>query len=104
MMMDADAAISEATSPLADQLAILNSGLIQRGLARKGNEVEAIFIFSASAEQALEDLFVLVLSRPPRDDEQQRLLPSAKKALTDLQERDSLATALLLSREFGSIR
>ena len=102
-MMEADDS-SETTSPLADQLAILNNGLIQRGLATKGNEVEAIFIFSASAEQALEELFTLVLARRPRNEEVQQFLPVATKALSDSQARDDLATALLLSREFGSIR
>ncbi len=102
-MMEADDS-SETTSPLADQLAILNNGLIQRGLATKGNEVEAIFIFSASAEQALEELFTLVLTRRPRNEEVQQFLPVATKALSDSQARDDLATALLLSREFGSIR
>ena len=102
-MMQASAA-KEATSPLADQLAILNSGLIQTGLSTKGNEVEAIFTFSANAEQALQDLFMLTLSRAPRPDETQRFLPEAKKALSDSAARDDLATALLLSREFGSIR
>jgi hypothetical protein len=102
-MMEPDYS-SETTSPLADQLALLNSGLIQRGLATNGNEVEAIFTFSASAEQALEDLFVLVLSRVPGDEERKQFLPVAKKALSDSHARDDLATALMLSREFGSIR
>ncbi|MEZ5328168.1 MAG: DUF1553 domain-containing protein [Verrucomicrobiales bacterium] len=104
MMMQADPLVSDPTSPLADQLAILNSGLIQRGLATKGNEVEAIFTFSATAEQALCDLFILTLSRSPRAEESERLLPEAEKGLSDPGARDDLATALLLSREFGSIR
>ena len=51
----------------------------------------------------LEELYVLVLSRPPRAEE--------RKALQPLLEGDDprgaareLAQALLLSREFGSIR
>ncbi|NCF89159.1 MAG: DUF1553 domain-containing protein [Verrucomicrobiaceae bacterium] len=102
-MMESDSS-SETTSPLADQLALLNSGLIQRGLATNGNEVEVIFTFSASAEQALEELFTLVLSRTPRDEEVEQFLPIATKALSKPQARDDLTTALLLSREFGSIR
>ena len=101
--MESDSS-SETTSPLADQLALLNSGLIQRGLATNGNEVEVIFTFSASAEQALEELFTLVLSRTPRDEEVEQFLPIATKALSKPQARDDLTTALLLSREFGSIR
>lgn len=103
MMMDPDYS-SETTSPLADQLALLNSGVIQSGLASEGNEVEAIFTFSATAEQALEELFILVLSRVPRDEELEQFLPIATKALSNPQARNDLATALLLSREFGSIR
>jgi hypothetical protein len=102
-MMRSDATSGES-SPLADQLAILNSGLIQRGLATAGNEVETIFTFSATAEQALQELYVLALSRPPQPADLKRFLPVARKALSDLRARDDLATALLLSREFGSIR
>jgi hypothetical protein len=93
--------------PLSRQLALLNGPLLHRALAAPGNEVEAVFDFAGGAEEQLEALFLLVLSRPPRSEEQAALLPLllGKSARGEvLAAGKDLALSLFLSREFGSLR
>ena len=89
-------------SPLARQLYVLNSGLIQGGLAKPGNSVAAIGDFVGEPADQLRELFRLVLSRDPRPSEADAFLPTLQKqgaaGLGDL------AFALMASREFGSLR
>lgn len=91
-------------SPLAEQLFVLNSGLIQESLAEPGNQVEAIFDFVLDPEAQLRDLYLLVLSRPPSPDEVAAFLPELKAASEVRAWGRELAFALLAGREFGSIR
>ena len=91
-------------SPLARQLFLLNSGMIQNALATPGNQVEAIHDFVADPGQRLEDLYRLIFSRGPTEEERKALLPSLKSADNERQAIFDLAFALLASREFGSIR
>ena len=89
-------------SPLARQLYVLNSGLIQGGLAKPGNSVAAIGDFVSEPADQLRELFRLVLSRDPRPSEADAFLPT-------LQEQGAaglgdLAFALMAGREFGSLR
>jgi len=89
-------------SPLARQLYVLNSGLIQGGLAKPGNSVAAIGDFVSEPADQLRELFRLVLSRDPRPSEADAFLPTLQKqsaaGLSDL------AFALMAGREFGSLR
>jgi hypothetical protein len=89
-------------SPLARQLYVLNSGLIQGGLAKPGNSVAAIGDFVSEPSDQLRELFRLVLSRDPRPSEADAFLPTLQKqgaaGLGDL------AFALMAGREFGSLR
>ena len=89
-------------SPLARQLYVLNSGLIQGGLTKPGNSVAAIGDFVSEPTDQLRELFRLVLSRDPRPSEADAFLPTLQKqsaaGLSDL------AFALMAGREFGSLR
>jgi hypothetical protein len=81
---------------------VLNSGLIQGGLAKPGNSVAAIGDFVAGPADQLRELFRLVLSRDPKPSEAKAFLPTLEKqgntGLSDL------AFALMAGREFGSLR
>ena len=89
-------------SPLARQLYVLNSGLIQGGLTKPGNSVAAIGDFVSEPTDQLRELFRLVLSRDPRPSEADAFLQTLQKqgaaGLGDL------AFALMAGREFGSLR
>ena len=61
-----------------------------------------IALFAPDAKTRLRDLYLLLLSREPRDDEAAALLPDLEKG--DVDSVQDLAFALLASREFGSIR
>ncbi len=90
-------------SPLARQLYVMNSGLIQAGLEAPGNQVEAIFDFQPDPAEQLQELFRLILTRPPTEREAKALLPTLKGDDARAAGRD-LAFALLAGREFGSLR
>jgi hypothetical protein len=66
--------------------------------------VDAIFDFEPGAIKRLDQLYLLILTRHPRPEEQRALLP----LLTGSDEQHAvvrdLAFALLASREFSSIR
>ncbi|MGB0582286.1 MAG: DUF1549 domain-containing protein, partial [Limisphaerales bacterium] len=91
-------------SPLAQQLYIMNSGLIQTGLKTPGNQVDAIFDFQPDAGEQLNELYRLVLARDPRAQEQKAFLPLLQKTKDAYQTGRDLAFALLAGREFGSLR
>lgn len=91
-------------SPLARQLHILNSGLLQEGLNQAGNQVAAIFDFEPEPRRQLEELFILILARPPASNEIDTFLPGLISARDSLAAGRDLAFALLASREFGSLR
>ncbi len=92
------------TTPLTQQLHLLNSGVVRDALRTPGNQVDAIIDFETDPAQRLEQLFLLILSRPPREAERQAFLPLlADQTDTRAAARD-LAFALIASREFGSIR
>ncbi len=91
-------------SPLARQLYVMNSGIIQEGLKAPGNQVDAIFDFQPNPKQQLIELYQLVLSRNPRQDEIRSFLPTLEKAQAPVEAGRQLAFALLASREFGSLR
>jgi len=91
-------------SPLARQLHVMNSGLLQAGLNAPGNHVEAIFDFQPDPEAQLQELYQLILSRPPTEREIQALLPTLRGAKDARAAGKDLAFALLASREFGSLR
>lgn len=91
-------------SPLARQLHVMNSGLLQAGLNAPGNQVEAIFDFQPDPEAQLQELYQLILSRPPTEREMKALLPTMRGAKDARAAGKDLAFALLASREFGSLR
>ena len=91
-------------SPLARQLYILNSGLIQIGLNTRGNQVSAVFDFQSDPKIQLDELYRLILSRDPRPKERQAFLPLFQKTNDPQRTGKDLAYALLASREFGSLR
>lgn len=91
-------------SPLARQLFLLNSGMLQDGLATEGNQVELILLFESDPRQQLTELFRLILSREPSAREQATFLPGFKTDADPAKMIKDLAFALLASREFGSIR
>ena len=91
-------------SPLARQLHLMNSGLLQAGLSAPGNQVEAIFDFQPDPEKQLKELYQLILSRPPSEREIRALLPTVRGATDPRAAGKDLAFALLASREFGSLR
>jgi len=91
-------------SPLAEQLYVMNSGLIQASLAAPGNQVEAIFDFGTDPEQILDELWRLIHSRSLTRNEKQQFLPELKQSKNARSRGKDLAFALLASREFGSLR
>jgi hypothetical protein len=94
-------------SPLARQLYVMNSGLIQSGLAMPGNQVDAIFEFETDPEKQLAELYRLILSRDPRAAEKAALLPELRRDSRDEKSQSAgrdLAFALMAGREFGSKR
>lgn len=91
-------------SPLAQQLYIMNSGLIQSGLKTPGNQVDAIFDFQPDANEQLNELYHLILSRGPRAAERRVFLPLLRKSENPQKTGRDLAFALLAGREFGSLR
>ena len=91
-------------SPLARQLYLLNSGMLQRALATPGNQVEAMLLFESDPDSLLESLYRQILSRPPRDPERNQFLPMLEKTENLEKAIHDLAFALLASREFGSVR
>jgi len=91
-------------SPLARQLHVMNSGLLQAGLNAPGNQVEAIFDFQSEPGEQLRELFQLILSRPSTERETEVLLPALRGARDRRAFGKDLAFALLASREFGSLR
>lgn len=90
-------------SPLARQLYVMNSGLLQAGLKTPGNQVEAIFDFQPDPKEQLTELYQLILSRRPTEREIESLLPTLQRGGARSAGND-LAFALLASREFGSLR
>jgi hypothetical protein len=91
-------------SPLAEQLYVMNSGLIQKSLASPGNQIDAVFDFGTDSESILEDLYQIILSRSLKTNEKQAFLPELENADNLRIRGKDLAFALLASREFGSIR
>ncbi|NIP96651.1 MAG: hypothetical protein GWO24_25745 [Akkermansiaceae bacterium] len=78
--------------------------MLQDWLRTPGNQVEAIADFEPGPAEQFDQLYHLILARPPRQEEKSAFLPSlvdsdqAREVLRDL------AFALLASREFSSIR
>jgi hypothetical protein len=93
-----------AGTPLARQLSLLNSGLLQQWLRAPGNQVDALFDFQSDPAVQLEQLYLLLLSRPPGPAERAEFLPLLQQADDPRAAGRDLAFALLASREFGSIR
>ncbi len=91
-------------SPLARQLHVMNSGLLQSALNAPGNQVEAIFDFQPDPREQLKELYQLILSRPPTEREIKALLPTLRGAEDARAAGKDLGFALLASREFGSLR
>jgi hypothetical protein len=91
-------------SPLAQQLYIMNSGLIQSGLKTPGNQVDAILDFQPDPAAQLQELFRLILARDPRPEERDAFLPLVQRAGQSRRAPKDLAFALLAGREFGSLR
>ena len=91
-------------SPLAQQLHILNSGLIQAGLNAPDNHVDALLDFQPQPAEQLVELYRLVLAREPRAQERDYFLPLLRQAKENRRVAKDLAAALLASREFGSLR
>ncbi len=86
-------------SPLARQLALLNSAFLHDAV-RDSGWLETLAQFAPDAKARCRDLFLLLLSREPRSEE-------ATAFLSDVSDRNGiadLAFALLAGREFGSIR
>jgi hypothetical protein len=92
-----------APSPLARQLELLNGERVAGRLARGEHAVDAIADFAATPREGLDELFLATLSRRPREDELAVLLPRLDPAAPRAPLR-TVAHAVLLSREFGSIR
>lgn len=91
-------------TPLAEQLHRLNGGLLQEWLRTPGNQIDAIFEFESDSAKQLEQLFLLVMTRPPTVEERKEFLPLLKNSKNPLSLGRDLALALLLSREFSSVR
>ena len=91
-------------SPLARQLYLLNSGMLQKGLATEGNQVELILLFEPDPQRQLKELFRLILSRDPTQSEREAFQPLIQGTSDSSKPFTDLAFALLASREFGSIR
>lgn len=95
---------SDTRTPLAHQLHLLNSGRLQQWLRTPGNQVDAIFQFESDPVVQLEQLYLLVLTRNPREEERTVFIPALAGASDPLAVGRDLAFALLASREFSSIR
>ncbi len=91
-------------SPLAQQLYIMNSGLIQEGLNVPDNQVDAIFDFQPDPSQQLVEMYRLILSRDPRRGEVETFLSLLENSSSPRTDGKDLAYALLAGREFGSLR
>ncbi len=90
--------------PLARQLALLNSGVLTEPLAAGKTLVEDLVFFAETSEELLEALYLLILSRPPRRAEIDRLAPALESEADRTSVARDLAAALVLSREFGVLR
>lgn len=99
-----DRQLEPAETPLSQQLHILNSGLLQEWLRRPGNQVDAIFAFETDPVRQLDQLYQLILTRPPRPAERREFLPLLESAEDPLAFGRDLAFALLAGREFSSLR
>jgi hypothetical protein len=91
---------AEPSSPLARQLSRLNDARWQDALRQPGNSLEALMLFESHPERRLSQLFELILSRPPNQQERDAFITAAE----ELDSLRDLAFALFASREFGSIR
>ena len=91
-------------SPLARQLYLMNSGMLQNGLNTEGNQVEIISFFESDPSTQLSELYRLILSRDPSESERNAFFPLLRDADNPEQTLKDLAFALLASREFGSVR
>jgi hypothetical protein len=88
-------------SPLARELALQNGTALPDLLARGGSTIDAIFDLGGSGPERLDELWLTVLSRSPRQEEIERFLPFASGDLASFRD---LAQALFTGREFGHRR
>jgi hypothetical protein len=96
--------VPSVDTPLAQQLQLRNSGILQGFLRTPGNQVDAIFDFESESARQLEQLYLLILSRPPRAAEREEFVPLLQDAVDGQAAGRDLAFALFASREFSSIR
>ncbi len=91
-------------SPLARELALLNGPLLHDSLARGDTQIDAIFDFGGTSHRQLDVLYRTILSRLPRAAERDAFLSQLENAADRKALGLDLTRALLLGREFGSIR
>jgi hypothetical protein len=92
------------SSPLPRQLHLLNGPALHQSLDRGGTQIDALVDLGGEAGEQLNELWLLVLSRPPRAEEQSTFLPELQQTPDRRAALRDLACALLLGREFGSLR
>jgi hypothetical protein len=99
-VLGSDGAPELPAAGLARELELQNGDRLPAMLAAGGTTVDAIFDTGVDASERLRELWRTVLSRLPRADETERMLPLAadRSAFRDL------ALALLTGREFGHRR
>jgi len=89
--------------PLARMLAQWHGAYIEGALRGGATSVDALLDFGGSPRERLEQLFLLILSRPPRAEEVDKLIDVFEDGGRRHEVLD-LAQALLLSREFHEYR
>ncbi|MBK9384641.1 MAG: DUF1549 domain-containing protein [Planctomycetes bacterium] len=91
-------------SPLARELELLHGEPLERVLRAPGNLLEVLAELEPSAERALEELYLALLTRPPREAERALLLPRFASGAVRLEVLREIARALILTREIGAHR
>lgn len=93
---------SKINTPLAQQLKVLNSGVLQKWLRTPGNQID--FLIEFGSDDLLKQLFLLILTRPPTAEERAVFGPILQQGNESTGVVRDLAFALLTSREFSSVR
>ncbi|MBL8897556.1 MAG: DUF1553 domain-containing protein, partial [Planctomycetes bacterium] len=91
-------------SPLARELELLHGEPLERVLHAPGNLLHVLAELEPSAERALEELYLALLTRPPREAERELLLPRFASGVARLEVLREIARALILTREIGAHR
>jgi hypothetical protein len=98
------AAAAPSASPLAAWLALWNGPAVRRLLEAEGNTLDLLAGLVEDPDERVDTLFTLLLTRAPTAAEREGLAPLLAEAADPRRALAELAHAIVLSREFTSIR